>query len=904
MKVRKLVSFFLAVFMLATLLPVSALAIGPGEEEGGVLGPVLRGTPIESTQITLDPPQPGEALPGDAKATNDVTVSEVHWKVGDAEATGAAKYATVYTVELTLVPAQADATFDTNFAATLRGFDEVKTTKGSDEPATVTATYETSKAPTPVVTAENITVPNTGLSSTYTFTVSGLLAPADYPDSGLTYTVTETEDSDEILTLVSPLSAPLENSNTISYVVEANEENAPQKSATFTISFSAVDPGGHAYCSLPEPVLVTVRLQAGDPNAAITIDSVTPADDPIEVAPGYGPFDLTVTASAADSAVLQYAWTSNPAIAAASSTNMFSVPAGLAPGLYEIRCQVTSDTNPTGVAHTFRIQVASPNVVLVPQVKDPVYNGTAQAPEVPASEKYTVTVTPQTDVKTNGGYELTLSLKDKTADVWGLADGSTTTDDQVLRWNIAPKPLKVYGVKATDKVYDASTSIRITAGELAFQEDGNVAYAAVQGDQIALNSRYRSAHTTNANAGAGKAVVVSGFTLEGADAANYTLLQPDDVVVTVYRATPGITLSNYTAAYTGLPIQMVRPVVTGVPGGTMPSGFISYTYYTDMACSKLTSRADGAMYAGSAPSAPGTYYVVAHILADGNYTSAYAYAAVMKIVTDFNVNFDIAATSNRGGSISPSGTVKVASGGSKTFTFRPKDGYELVDVLVDGESIGVVESYTFRDVKADHTIKAIFTSEEEEEPVPPVWQNPFDDVSRGDWFYASVEYAVSNGLMEGVSKTDFGPNAPTTRAEVVLILWRLAGKPDPETTARFDDLTKDWYRDAIAWAAEEGVAEGVGQGRFAPEETITREQLVTMLYRYARYQAYDVSASANLNRFADSDAVSGFAANAMRWAVSENIILGKEGGRLDPQGAATRAEIAAVFERFVKTVVI
>lgn len=900
MKVRKLVSFFLAVFMLATLLPVSALAIGPGEEEGGVLGPVPRGTPIANTQITLDPPQPGEALPNSATATDDVTVSKVRWKVGDTEATGAAKYATVYTVELTLAPAQADATFDENFAATLSGFDEVKTTKGNNTSATVTATYETSKAPAPVVTAENITVPNTGRSSTYTFTVSGLLDPADYSDSGLTYTVAETEDSDEILTLVSPLSAPLENSNTISYEVEANEENAPQKSATFTISFSAVN----AYCSLPEPVLVTVTLEAGDPNTAITIDSVTPADDPIEVAPGYGPFDLTVTASAADSAALQYAWTSNPAIAAASSTNGFSVPAGLAPGLYEIRCQVTSATNPTGVAYTFRIQVASPNVVLVPQVKDPVYNGTAQAPEVPASEKYTVTVTPQTDVKTNGGYELTLSLKDKTADVWGLADGSTTTDDQVLRWNIAPKPLKVYGVKATDKVYDASTSIRITAGELAFQEDGNVAYAAVQGDQIALNSRYRSAHTTNANAGAGKAVVVSGFTLEGADAANYTLLQPDDVVVTVYRATPGITLSNYTAAYTGLPIQMVRPVVTGVPGGTMPSGFISYTYYTDMACSKLTSRADGAMYAGSAPSAPGTYYVVAHILADGNYTSAYAYAALMKIVTDFNVNFDIAATSNRGGSISPSGTVKVASGSSKTFTFRPKDGYELVDVLVDGESIGVVESYTFRDVKADHTIKAIFTSEEEEEPVPPVWQNPFDDVSRGDWFYASVEYAVSNGLMEGVSKTDFGPNAPTTRAEVVLTLWRLAGKPDPETTARFDDLTKDWYRDAIAWAAEEGVAEGVGQGRFAPEETITREQLVTMLYRYARYQAYDVSASANLNRFADSDAVSGFAANAMRWAVSENIILGKEGGRLDPQGAATRAEIAAVFERFVKTVVI
>ena len=138
MKVRKLVSFFLAVFMLATLLPVSALAIGPGEEEGGVLGPVLRGTPIANTQITLDLPQPGEALPNSATATNDVTVSEVHWKVGDTAVTGAAKYATVYTVELTLVPKQADATFDATFAATLRGFDEENTTIGTLESASVT----------------------------------------------------------------------------------------------------------------------------------------------------------------------------------------------------------------------------------------------------------------------------------------------------------------------------------------------------------------------------------------------------------------------------------------------------------------------------------------------------------------------------------------------------------------------------------------------------------------------------------------------------------------------------------------------------------------------------------------------------------------------------------------------
>lgn len=879
MKMRKLVSLFLAVFMVTALLPVQALA-----------------AEIGSTVITLSLPQPGSALPDTVTAADGVTVSTVQWKTGDVtlENGTLAKYSTAYTVELTLSPGT-DNTFADSFTATMEGFTNIQTQK-VENGVTVTAEYTTPKADAPIITAGNITVPNAGASSTYTFTASGLLAAADYPNSGISYKVSETEDPANILTLPTA-SGTLAASNTISYTVAANAVGEAAKTAKFQITFSAGE--NHDYQSLPASVDVTVNLQAGASDPTITINSVTPTENPIEKPAGYEAFALTVNASAADSAALSYAWSVDN-VSQSVNANTFTVPAGLAAGDHSVTCYVTSPTNPTGASHTFQIRVAAPNAIPVPTVKNPVYNGTAQTPDVAVSDHYTVTVTPQTDVKTNGSYEITFSLKDKTANAWLLASGATTTEDQVVLWNIEPKLVKIYGVTATDKIYDASATVRITGGELKTSDNGSEAYAVLTGDAVVLRGTFRSARAADANAGINKTVVVSGFTLDGADAANYLLIQPDDVRVTIHPATPTITLYNYTAAYTGLPISISRAVVSGVPGGTTPSGYIYYTYYTDSACSKLTTAANGAAYAGGAPSAPGTYYVSAHISASGNYTSAYAYAAVLKIVTDFNVNFDITATSNRGGSISPSGTVKVASGGDKTFTFKPKDGYELVDVLVDGESIGVVTSYTFRNVKADHTIKAIFTSEEEE--VPPAWENPFYDVSRSDWFYDAVEYAVTNRLMEGVSGSTFAPAVVTTRAEMVTILWRLSGRPDANTVAGFRDLTQNWYVEAVNWAAENNIVEGVGDATFAPDEAVTREQIATMLYRYAQYQGYDTSAYSSFNKFVDGADVSGFAEDAMHWAVSENIILGKGNSRLAPQGAASRAEVAEMVWRFAGTV--
>ena len=896
MKPRKLLSLFLAALMVAMLLPVSALA-----------AEIPQDTAIT---LTLDEPTVGTALPTNIVANENssaytLTPGTVIWSPNDATA----KYGTTYTAEFELTSTGNTFQFPYNMnavtAPTGYKLNLVRVIE-SNSKLEVTLQYTTEKAAAPTVTATSpVEVPNTGVqNAAYDFTSTGLLADAIYSDGGIQYTVSEVEDTGNILTL-GTTGGTLGDTNAITYSVAANGENQPAKTAKFKIEFSAKD-AAHDYQPLPAAVEVTVNLAAGDANPTITIDSVMPTDDPIEKTFGYTPFDLTVNATAADSSTLSYAWSVDSAPETAG-TNTFTVPAGLAAGDHTVTCKVTSDTNSAGATYTFHIKVNA-NGIPVPEIRNPVYNGTAQEPAVipsaAATGKYDVTVTKQTDVQANGGYTITFSLKDKANDVWLLKNGTTTTDDQVLTWNVDPKPIRVYNVKATDKVYDASAVVRITAGELKKNANGDEPYTVLEGDAVTLGSTFRYATASDANAGVNKTVTVSGYTISGADAANYRLIQPDDVRVTIHPATPSIRLYNYTTPYTGFPIHMTDAVVAGIPGGTMPNGFISYTYYTNSACSQLTTAADGAAYPGSAPSAPGTYYVVAYIGAAGNYTSAYAYAAVMKIVTEFDVNYNIIATANRGGSVSPSGSVKVASGSDKTFTFKPKDGYELVDVLVDGESIGAVSSYTFRNVKADHSIKAIFTAENEKiEPPVEEWRNPFGDVSRSDWFYAAVEYVASNSLMEGTSSVQFAPGAVTTRSQLVTILWRLAGEPDAKVDSGFTDLTQRWYTEAVNWAAENDIVEGVSATKFAPDDVVTREQIVTILYRYAMYKDYDTSAYSSFNKFVDGANVSGFAEDAMHWAVSENLIIGKEGSRLDPKGAASRAEIAAMLQRFVTRIV-
>lgn len=183
------------------------------------------------------------------------------------------------------------------------------------------------------------------------------------------------------------------------------------------------------------------------------------------------------------------------------------------------------------------------------------------------------------------------------------------------------------------------------------------------------------------------------------------------------------------------------------------------------------------------------------------------------------------------------------------------------------------------------------------------WVNPFADVTEKDWYYDDVAYVCGNDLMNGVSSTVFSPSGTTTRAMVATVLWRLEGEPSATAANPFTDVESGmWYSEAIAWAAEKGIVNGIGGGLFNPTANVTREQFAAMLYRYAQYKGYDISAasSANISAFADHSEVSGYAVPAMTWAYGEGIITGRTGTTLAPLGSAQRSELAAMLHRFLE----
>ena len=176
---------------------------------------------------------------------------------------------------------------------------------------------------------------------------------------------------------------------------------------------------------------------------------------------------------------------------------------------------------------------------------------------------------------------------------------------------------------------------------------------------------------------------------------------------------------------------------------------------------------------------------------------------------------------------------------------------------------------------------------------------PFGDVDDKDWFKDDVKYVYDNGLMGGLTATEFGPYVSTTRGMIVTILWRMDGEPAPKGACPFSDVGKGtYYEQAIAWAAENGIVDGFGGGVFGPDAPVTREQLAAILYRYAVYHGLSaVTLSDNLAAFADKDSISAYAVPALQWMVGQGLIKGS-GGMLDPGGCATRAQLAAIIHRF------
>ena len=184
---------------------------------------------------------------------------------------------------------------------------------------------------------------------------------------------------------------------------------------------------------------------------------------------------------------------------------------------------------------------------------------------------------------------------------------------------------------------------------------------------------------------------------------------------------------------------------------------------------------------------------------------------------------------------------------------------------------------------------------------------PFTDVVAGTWYYGAAAYAYNNGLFAGMTPTTFAPNATMTRAMLVSVLWRLAGAPAPKAPNTFVDVPDGaWYTDAVTWAAENGVVSGIGGSRFDPSGYVTREQTAEILYNYAHSKGYDVSARADLTAFLDAGSVSGWAEEALSWANAAGLINGtvRDGQTiLDPQGSASRAQVAMILMNYVEHVV-
>ena len=303
--------------------------------------------------------------------------------------------------------------------------------------------------------------------------------------------------------------------------------------------------------------------------------------------------------------------------------------------------------------------------------------------------------------------------------------------------------------------------------------------------------------------------------------------------------------------------------------------------------------------------------------------------------------YTIKALAGANGKITPSGEIKAIEGKQLLFIFTPDSGYKVDDVKVDGKSIGEILEYTYESVNADSTIEVNFkkipspggssgggsssskpkeetdenpskdtttkenTQKEEtitKEPAKTEWVNPFSDVKTSDWYYEYVKYINEKNLMKGISETEFAPNNTVTRAMFVTVLYRLEKEPTGAKADFADVLDGTYYENAVGWAVQNGIVNGVSETEFAPDNTITREQMATIIHRYMKFKGLDMSAGENADTasFEDFENVSDYAKDAFRYACSNGIISGTSKSTLSPKESLSRAQMAAIFRRCEK----
>lgn len=257
------------------------------------------------------------------------------------------------------------------------------------------------------------------------------------------------------------------------------------------------------------------------------------------------------------------------------------------------------------------------------------------------------------------------------------------------------------------------------------------------------------------------------------------------------------------------------------------------------------------------------------------------------IGTTYTVSFD-----SQGGSAVSSQRISKNETASKPED-PSREGYVFAGWYTEAECMN---AYDFSSkVTKNITLYAKWT-----EDMESVWENPFGDVQESDWYYENVKYAYENQLFAGISETEFGPNDVMTRGMLVTVLHRAEGEPQGEMSEFKDIPEGEYYAEAVNWAAANGIVNGYDENTFAPNDSITREQIAAILERYGDFKERATDETGDLSRFIDADQVSDWALENVKWAVGAGLINGHDDGRLDPLGNATRAEVAAMLQRFLE----
>ena len=266
-----------------------------------------------------------------------------------------------------------------------------------------------------------------------------------------------------------------------------------------------------------------------------------------------------------------------------------------------------------------------------------------------------------------------------------------------------------------------------------------------------------------------------------------------------------------------------------------------------------------------------------------------------------SVKYKVEVTAAENGTVTLS-TTQASKNTQITITATPNEGYNVVKVIVTQKGNGAQcnvtaaseNEYTFRMPGDSVTITVIFECSGDETLCP---SRHLTDVDQSQWYHIAVDYVLSNGLMCGIGGNLFAPNAAMDRSMVVQVLYNQEGAPAVEYTGKFSDVPEgEWYTNAIEWGVANHLIAGYGDV-FKPERSVSREEIATIFYNYAKFKGMDISVRGDLSAFGDGDAVSAWATQFMQWAVGSGLMTG-DGTNLYPTQTATRAEVAQMFKNF------